>query len=130
MQMLEREAKRKYFIELGGTIVLYVLVLSASIRIGRPMEAGLGRTLVLMLPVIPLLLSAWAIVRAFGRMDEFVRLRTLESFGVAGAVTAALTFAYGFMETAGYPRLSMFWVWGIMGFAWGTVQCLRPLVKK
>ena len=128
--MLERDAKRKYFIELGVTMALYMIVTSVSIRFGRPMEAGLSRTLVLMSPVLPLLLAAWAIVRAFGRMDEFVRLRTLESFGIAGAITAALTFSYGFLETAGYPRLSMFWVWGIMGFAWGTVHCLRSLVTK
>ncbi len=63
-------------------------------------------------------------------MDEFVRLRSLESIAVAAAVTAGLTFTYGFLESAGFPRLSMFWVWGIMGFTWGIHTCLRGFLSR
>jgi hypothetical protein len=58
-------------------------------------------------------------------MDEFQRLRALESIAVAAAVTAGLTFTYGFLEGLGFPRLSMFWVWGITGITWGLHSCLR-----
>ena len=39
-------------------------------------------------------------------------------------------FTYGVLENAGYPRLSMFWVWGIMGFTWGAHACLRCLWSR
>ena len=128
--MLEREAKKKYITELGVAMVLYAVVLVVSIKYGRPMEPGIGRTLALMAPVIPLLLAVWAIVRQFGRMDEFVRLRSLESFAAGAGITAAITFSYGFLETAGYPRLSMFAVWGILGLSWGATAAVRCLVNK
>ncbi|HKU88431.1 MAG TPA: hypothetical protein VJP84_01465 [Steroidobacteraceae bacterium] len=116
--------------ELGAAMVVYAGVLIGSIHIGRPMEPGVARTLLLLSPAIPLLFAIWAIVRQFGRMDEFVRLRSLESFAIAGAVTAGLTFTYGFLETAGFPRLSMFWVWGVMGGTWAVIAGLRCLVTR
>jgi hypothetical protein len=128
--MLEREAKRKYLIEMGASAALYFVAVVGSIRFGRALEPGTGRTLLLLTPVIPVLLIVWVLVRQFGRMDEFVRLRSLEAFSVAGAITAGLTFTYGFLETAGFPKLSMFWVWGIMGISWGTVSCWRSLFKR
>jgi len=128
--MLEREAKRKSATEMTVAMALYAVVLVVSIKYGRPMEPGTARTLALMAPVIPLLLAVWAIVRQFGRMDEFVRQRSLESFAIAGGITAAITFSYGFLETAGYPKLSMFAVWGIMGLCWGATAALRCLVSK
>ena len=83
-----------------------------------------------MSPAIPLLFAVWAIVRQFGRMDEFVRLRSLENFAIAAAVTACVSFTYGFLEGAGYPKLSMFWVWGVTGLTWGAVAGLRCLVSR
>lgn len=128
--MLEREANRKYRLELGAAMLAYMAVLFGSIYLGKPMEPGVPRTLLLMSPAIPLLLAIWAIVRHFGRMDEFMRLRSLESFAIAGAVTAGVTFTYGFLEGAGFPKLSMFWVWGLMGLTWGLVAGLRCLVAR
>jgi hypothetical protein len=108
--MLEREANRKYRLELGGAMLLYIAVLFGSIQVGKAMEPGAARTLVLLSPAIPLVIAIWTIVRHFGRMDEFIRLRSLEGFAIAGAVTAGVTFTYGFLEGAGFPKLSMFWV--------------------
>ena len=128
--MLEREAKRKYFIEMSATVALYFVTVVSSIRFGRSLDPSTGRTLLLLTPVVPVLLMVWVLIRQFGRMDEFVRLRSLEAFSVAGAITAGLTFTYGFLETAGFPKVSMFWVWGIMGISWGTVSCWRSLFKR
>jgi len=128
--MLEREALKRYRLELGAAMVVYAAVLIGSIHVGRPMEPGAARTLLLMTPAIPLLFAIWAIVRQFGRMDEFVRLRSLENFAIAGAVTAGVTFTYGFLEGAGFPKLSMFWVWGFMGLTWGVTAGLRCLVSR
>lgn len=123
--MLERDAKRKYFREMTMVLVLYIATLVLSLRLAEGMDEGLARTLVLLTPAIPVFLAVWVIARGFRRMDEFVRLRSLESIAFAGAVTAGLTFTYGFLESAGYPRQSMFWVWGIFGMSWAAHTLLR-----
>jgi hypothetical protein len=128
--MKEREANRKYRSELFWTMVLYAAALLGSVYLARTMTPGLGRTLLLLSPVIPLLLAIWAIARHFRRMDEFMRLRSLEGLAIAAAVTAGLTFTYGFLESAGFPKISMFWVWGVMGTVWGLQTCLRCVLSR
>ncbi len=128
--MLEREAKRRYLTEMAIVMATYIVTLTIAIRLGRDMDEGLAKTLLTVLPAIPVLLTVWVIARQFRRADEFVRLRSLESIAIAAGVTAGLTFTYGFLENAGYPRLSMFWVWGIMGFTWGAHACLRCLWSR
>jgi hypothetical protein len=128
--MKEREGNRKYFIELFGAMGLNAVVLFGSISVGRPMQPGLGRTLLLLSPMIPLGLAIWAIARHFGRVDEFVRLRSLESIAVAAAVTAGLSLTYGFLESAGFPKLTMGWVWPVMGLVWGAHACLRCVFSR
>jgi hypothetical protein len=128
--MLEREVCRKYSLELGGAMVLYIAVLVGSIYLAKPMEPGSARTLLVMTPALPLLVLIWVLARQFGRMDEYVRLRNLESLAIATAVTAGLSFSYGFLEGDGFPRLSMFWVWGIMGLGWRLVHAVRSAVGK
>jgi hypothetical protein len=128
--MLEREAKRRYFTEMTIALALYVGALLLAMRMGKTMDEGLARTLVALLPAVPVFVMVWVIARQFRRSDEFVRLRSLESIAVAAAVTAGLSLTYGFLEGIGYPRLSMFWVWGVMGMVWGAHACLRCLWSK
>jgi len=128
--MKEREANSKYRMELFLAMVAYMAVLFGSIKWAKGMDEGTMRTLLLVTPIIPLLLAVWAIARHFGRMDEFIRLKSLEGLAVAAAVTCALSVTYGFLESAGFPRLSMFWVWGVMGIVWGLHACLRCLISR
>jgi len=128
--MLEREVNKKYRVELGASLVIYALFVVGSITLGKRIEDGWVRTLVMLTPVIPLFAMIWVIFRQFARLDEFVRLRSLESLAIAGAVTAALSFTYGFLESAGYPKLSMYWVWVVMGLTWGLHSCTRHLFDK
>ena len=128
--MLEREVNRKYRLELGASLVAYALMVTGSIVLGKRLEEGWVRTAVMLTPVIPLFAMIWVIFRQFARLDEFVRLRSLESLAIAGAVTAALSFTYGFLESAGYPKLSMYWVWVVMGLTWGVHSCTRQLFDK
>lgn len=128
--MLERDIKNKYFRELGGALVIYTAVLFGTLSIANRIEPGTARTLLLMAPMIPVMLAVWAIARQFRRTDEFVRLQNLESVAIAAGVTAGWTLTYGFLENAGYPKLSMFWVWPVMGFVWGLHSCLRMALNK
>jgi hypothetical protein len=128
--MREREAAKLYLRELAISILLYAVILVAALTYGRPMEPGLWRNLVLISPMIGFALMLWALVRQFRRMDEFVRLLFLENATIAAAITAGLTFTYGFLENAGFPRLSMFTVFMLLGGSWGLVAMLRNFSNR
>ncbi len=119
------EAMRRYHWELAGALLLYTAVLFGSIKLAEPMDPGPTRTALLISPAIPIAIAVWVIVRGFRRMDEFIRLRTLENIGISFAVTAGWTLTYGFLEGAGFPRLTMFWVWPVMGAIWATLSIVR-----
>ena len=126
----ERKAGRKYQLELFGSIAIYMALLTPSLTYGPGLDAGVFKTAVLVCPMIGFFLMIWAVARQVGRMDEYQRGAMLETFAIAAAVTAGVTFSYGFLENAGYPRLSMFVVWGLMGSAWIVVGLLRRLLDR
>lgn len=128
--MHERRVARAYRAELFTAIAVYVVLLLASIRYGRPLPDGALRTAVLLAPMIGFGLMIRAIARHVGRIDEYQRLRILESLALAFGITGAVTFSYGFLETAGYPKLSMFTVWMVMGASWGAVCIVRALQAR
>jgi len=123
----EKRVGKAYLRELGGSILLYSVLLIASIRFGRPMDNGVLRLLALLAPMLGFCLMLWAIARHLNRVDEYLRRFLLESFALAAALTAGLTFSYGFLETAGYPRLSMFSVWMVLCGATTLVCLVRSL---
>ena len=126
--MSQRERNIRYYRELTGALVLYAAVLVTALTFGQQMPSGAARTMLYVSPMLPFLLAVWAIVRQIRRSDEFIRKTTLEHVAIAAAVTAGWTFTYGFLENAGYPRLSMFTVWPVMGAVWGVLaiaSCLR-----
>ena len=128
--MKQKERNLRYYRELTGALVLYAIVLVAALSIGKRMPPGAAQPLLYVSPMLPFLLAVWAVVRQIRRSDEFVRKTTLEHVAVAAAVTAGWTFTYGFLENAGYPRLSMFTVWPVMGAVWGVLAIAASLRQR
>jgi hypothetical protein len=128
--MREREATRKYLLEFGGAMASYLVVLFFSLRLAKQLDDGLARTVLLLSPMIPVALALWAFMRQLKRMDEFVRLRSLQSLALAGGITGGFAITYGFLENAGYPRVSMFTVWMVFGGSWAIVSCAQALACK
>jgi hypothetical protein len=126
----EKRVARTYRLELGLSMAVYVVLLFAAIHYGRPMPDSTLRTIILVLPMTGFFLAIWAVARHLGRVDEYMRRTLLETYAIGAAVTAAVTFSYGFLETAGFPRLSMFVVWPLMGASWGLVCLGRYLLKR
>src|SRR4051812_2173236 len=123
--MHEKQVARAYRSELWLAFAVYAVLLFGSIHIGRPMPEGVLRTVVLILPMIGFALMIRAIARHVARIDEYQRQRLLETIALSSAITGAVTFTYGFLETAGFPRLSMFSVWIVMGASWALVSRMR-----
>lgn len=70
------------------------------------------------------------IVRWYRGAHAYQRRFTLENAALAAATTVALTVSYGFLENAGWPRLSMFVVWPAMDTALAVTLILRTLLKR
>ena len=64
--MKEREANRRYRLELFSAMLAYMAMLIGSIYLAKGMDPGTPRTLLLLSPVVPLMLAIWAIARHFG----------------------------------------------------------------
>jgi hypothetical protein len=128
--MYKKKIMKPYFREMACAFALYALLLFSSIHFGRPMADSLLRTVVLASPIAGFGLMLLAIARHLARIDEYLRQRLLETFALAAAITAGITFTYGFLETAGFPRLSMFTVWPVMGVAWIAVDFVRCRLQR
>ncbi|WP_029012440.1 hypothetical protein [Niveispirillum irakense] len=112
---------RRYVIELSSTILAYALML---VGVNKAMQWGWvpdGMQIpVALLPMLPCLLVVWVIMRHIRRLDELQRRMQFEGLAFGFAMTALLTFSYGFLENKGLPRLSMHVVWPVMSFFWVT----------
>ncbi|NHZ99609.1 hypothetical protein [Massilia sp. CCM 8734] len=128
--MHEKIIGQRYLRELFGAIGVYWLLLTLSIVFGKNLPNGPARTLILAIPVIGVALAVWAIVRQMRRVDEFVRMVTLQNIAMAAAITASLTFSYGFLELAGFPRVSMFVVWPLMAVSWLLIVLVRKITNQ
>jgi hypothetical protein len=130
MNQHEKRITRSYLFELFTAIAVYMVLLFVSIRYGRPLADGPLRTAILVTPMLGFGLMIRAVARQLSRVDEYIRAMLLETIALAAALTAAISFTYGFLETAGFPRLSMFAVWMIMGSCWLLVCLLRRIRER
>lgn len=111
---------RIYVKEMGGALLAYMVLLIVSIKVLQAMPdlAQSARALIALVPVLPGVGVCWAIVRNLRRMDELQQRIQLEAFAIAFAGTGLITFAYGFLEGIGFPKLSLFVVWPLMCSLW------------
>jgi hypothetical protein len=112
--------QRQYFIELGGALIVYTVLLFISLTVSRqqPNLSTVAQAAILLLPMLGAGLAVWAIVRGHRRLDELQRRVQFEALSFAFAGTAFFTFGWGFLEIAGYPRLPAFGIWPLMAALW------------
>jgi hypothetical protein len=125
IDMSHKAKMSRYFLELMGAMVLYAAAVVATVRVAPGIQPATLKALICIAPMIPIGLAIWAIARHFHRLDEYLKLSMLEDVAVAAAVTAGASLTYGFLENAGFPKLSMFVVWPVMGAVWFALACIR-----
>lgn len=115
---IQLQSARRYMTEFAGAILLYTATLLPAVWWIRENPDSGARWLVGLIPLFPTLLAAWAMVRFFNRMDELARRKLTETLAFAFAGSALLVLTLGFLQVAGLPLLSMWWVWIGMGAMW------------
>ncbi|MFZ6801327.1 hypothetical protein [Undibacterium sp. Di24W] len=126
----DKAIAKQYGLELGLSLLIYMIVLFTSIYFAKTMEDGLLRTLTVLTPCIPALGALWAIVRQFKRLDDYLRVWLLEVLAIAGAITTIFSFSYGFLEGIGYPKLSGFITYAIFMGSWCAITCIRKVMER
>jgi len=111
-------ANRRYLVEMALCMVAYIAVLVPAIWLLDRGLTGPLRFVVAAAPVVPVVFVFLAVLRYFGRTDEFERRMLLESLGLAGVITALLAATYGFLENAGLPHLSAWFTWAAFMGSW------------
>jgi hypothetical protein len=126
----DKALAKSYGMELGLSLLIYIIVLLSSIYFAKSMPDGVLRTLTVLTPCIPALAALWAIVRNFRRLDDYLRVWVLEILAISGAITTVFSFSYGFLEGIGYPKLSGFITYAIFMGSWGAITCLRKIMER
>lgn len=111
--------RRRFIIEFSAGMIAYMVVLIGTVLVlNMGLVDGPWQTVVALLPMIPGAAVALAVMRQVRSSDELQRRIQLEALSLAFGGTALATFSYGFLESVGYPKLSMFFVWPLMAVLW------------
>ena len=110
-------------------MVVYVAaVMLTSWAFNSHLVRGAAVIPVALLPMVPAVLGGLASIDGFRSMDELQRKVQSEGILFAFFITAILTFSYGFLEVyAGFPRVSMFFVWPVLAVTWMIGTALATL---
>ena len=111
-------ASRTYTRELLVAMAAYAAAVFVTVKLTPDVDPVLRVPFVL-IPLIPSAFALRAYLRFLGRMDELGRRIQLEALAIGFGAAGMLTFAYGFLENAGFPQLSYIWVFPVMIFLWG-----------
>lgn len=115
---------KRYTIEFSAALLAYMVVLVGSIKLLGTYGETAWRYPLALSPVVPAGTALIAFIRFFRRVDELEQRMYLEGFAFAFGASALTTFAYGFLEGAGFPHLNWTFVWPVMGTFWGVGNLL------
>jgi hypothetical protein len=123
-------AGRAYLIEFSLVIALYVgAVLVRPWLIAHAADSHLVLAAKL-LPVLPIWLMLVAVWRHYRRIDEFARLRFLETVAIAFGVGSCAIVSYAFLVDAGLPELALTWAWPTLAASWGITSAIFSIVDR
>ena len=63
-----------------------------------------------------------AIVRFYRRIDEYHRLKILESLAISASVTAVVTISWIFLEDVGFPHPPIWYAFIVLMGSWGITS--------
>lgn len=114
----ERRASRAYTRRFATALLAYAALLAVSVTALNAGVAQPWRSLVAVAPMAAALFIPVALVRLLRDIDELQRRIHLEALAIGFAGGSLLTFSYGFLQVAGAPQLSWFFVWPVYATCW------------
>ncbi len=125
-----KNAGRTYLIEFSAIMALYVLaILVRPWLLDHAASADLALAAKL-LPIVPVWLMLVAVWRHYLRIDEFERLKFLETVAISFGVGACAIVSYAFLEDAGLPQLAITWAWPTLAASWGLTSAIMSIANR
>jgi hypothetical protein len=124
MQTESRQVLVGWIRQFGLATAVYVAALATATWALTSLRVGPLKTAVILAPILPGLALIGLTVRAYGRCDEFIRLRILQAAALAAIVVAVFSMVYFFFELLGLPHLSTAWISNVVWVVF-VVQMLR-----
>jgi len=123
-----RPVHKRYFLELVPALLGYVVLIFVSVAWLKTLEGTAARTVVTLLPVLPVGFMIRAMVRAIRGQDEFERRIDLESIAIGGALGGFGFFTYGMLLNAKILPMPAaeavaIWVLPVLLFSFGMTKC-------
>ena len=116
---IERKAGIAYSIRFSVGAILYSVGVLVGLRWARSMEDDPLRFALALLPMVGVLICAWAMVRLAWEADEMPARKVMEALVVSAAGTVITSIAYSLLEEVGAPRVSLIWVSAVWAFFFG-----------
>lgn len=113
------KAARTYMLHFSLAMALYALTVIGVIWLVQQSAPAWWHTLLALMPTVPLVLALVALLRFLNRMDELQQRIQLNAIAFAAGATGLASFAYGFLESVGWPHLSPIWILPLMSVLWG-----------
>lgn len=103
----------------------YVGLLFLALYAIRTWEHSPWRFVAALGPAVPVVLGSFSVMRLFRSYDELQRKLAGEALQVAFAVTATVTFAYGWLQFAGLPPINFTFVFPFMWVVFALAYAVR-----
>lgn len=112
-------AKRRYMIRFLSAMGVYSVLIMITGRTIRHVDPTWAKVLIALLPIIPIGFALSELMRFVASLDELQRRVQFEAVATAGVLTCMLTFAWGMLEMAGFPKLPIVLVTPLFSAAYG-----------
>lgn len=124
----ERQIARRYTLQIVALMVLYAIVLVASVHALQTHHfSGVLQALIAVTPALPMFGVVAAVVQFMLSIDELQRQMHLEALAIAAGVTAALALTYTFLEGVGLPHSQAWWWFACVDIVWALSL---PFVRR
>ena len=125
-----KRAEFRYMAEMAAAMGLYVVLLVSRPFLLAHLSGEAVQDTIKMLPVLPLWLTIWVVVRHYRRIDEYARLRLLMAISLAFGIGSCLLMTGVFLKDVGFPPLDLTWAWPVLGVSWAVASIVLAIQDR
>jgi hypothetical protein len=125
-----KTAGRSYLAEFTVTMGLYVLAILARPWLLAHTGNDTLATLIKVMPAVPIWLTFAVVWRYYLRIDEFDRLKFLQTLAISFGIGSCALVTYSFLADAGLPPLALTWAWPTLAASWGITTAIMRIANK